>query len=139
MQPNEQAHRFILPRDTGPVILIAATSGMNAVFQWRHVRNVPGVKQCALDVCTALLEYPDLTNDKRSYQAIFVPAFIVGYRLTEERLRLLSEQEQEQELTAILAMDFTEAQLHLLASLAARMKNAGAQDIYDLIQKEASS
>lgn len=140
MQRNEEAHRFSLPRDTQRVSLIAATSGMNAVFQWHYVRNVPDARQCAIAVCDALLEaQPDLTNDKRALRAIWIPAFIVGYRLTEERLRLLPEQEQEQELKTVLVLDFTAAQLHLLASLAARMKRVGAQDIFDLIQKEASS
>lgn len=136
---NEQEEeKYIFPRDNQKVQLVAATSGMNAVFQWHHVRNVPDARIVAADVCAAILDNHAVTDDRRGYQAIFVPAFTVGYRLTDQRLRRLSEKEQKQELKTVLAMDFASAQIHCLKMLTTSMQEVGAQDIYDLVLIEGS-
>lgn len=79
-----------------------------------------------------------MTNDHSKFKAVFIPGFIVGYRLTAERLHALSDTEQQQELRIVAAMDIPAAMLHCFASLASKMQAVGAQDIYDLIQKEGT-
>lgn len=131
-----QTSWFTLPNDINKLSLFAATSGINFAFQTHHVQNVPDIRQCAAQVCETALKTPGLTNDERAFKAVFIPGFIVGYRLTNEHLRLLSEKEQEHEIKTVLAMDITGANLHLFETLASRMKKVGAQDIYDLVQIE---
>jgi len=127
---------FVLPRDTQRLTIVAAASGIYTTFHdFPHLEHDQEALQerARQLILNQMRIWPEITNDVQAYTRLFVPAFLLGYRLGDATLQEMTAEKREAALQAVRSMDNPSALFLFDQNIRKRMQDMGAQTIYELI------